>query len=252
MLPARHPESASQAPYGIASSGQFIRPRDSGMLKVITPARIHDVGVVRSCGRIRARAGVPSPLPGSSMSTRILSSAVACLVTLALASGADAQQDTMRTRQDTMRTRDTSLVRQPLMMSAQARDSLIARMLDSASRVTDSTVARRLRDSVATLRALALTTDTTASRMSTQLQEPQRQQAMQTQQADSLLRRQQADSTMRQQQADSMMRTQQRDPTMQQRPTPVTSDQRVRVQKDGRPYPDTSPPANPPDPSGVR
>lgn len=47
MLPARHSEWASQAAYGIASSGQFIRSRDSGMLKVITPARIHDVGVVR-------------------------------------------------------------------------------------------------------------------------------------------------------------------------------------------------------------
>ncbi len=147
--------------------------------------------------------------------------------------------------------RDSAQMRQP-MMTAQTRDSLIARMLGSASRVQDSTIARRLRDSVATLRALAMSTDSTPPRMTPQLQEPQRQQATQTQQADSLLRRQQADSMMRRQQADSVMRQQQTDPMMQRQPTPMTSDQRVRVQKDGRPYPDTAPPASPPNPAAVR
>jgi hypothetical protein len=160
------------------------------------------------------------------MFIRRITTIVACIATVAFASGAEAQ-DTTRTR-DTMRTQ-SQMQRQGATMTTQARDSMISRLQDSANRATDPTIAQRLRDSVTTLRAMAVSPDTMRNRMTTQQQQQQSVQQQQSMQQQSAQQQQQ-----QQQQQSNMM----------------TSDQRVRMQKDGRPYPDSGTPSNPGDPSG--
>jgi hypothetical protein len=155
------------------------------------------------------------------MSIRGITAVVACVATIALASDAAAQ--------DTMRTRDSmQMLRQqrPIAtMSAQARDSMIARLLDSANRTQDPMIAQRLRDSVTTLRSVAVSSDSMTNRMTDRMSNQMTTQQQTPRQTDSMQQRQ---------------------------PTPATSDQRVRLQKDGRPYPDGTSPASPPDTSDTR
>ncbi len=137
------------------------------------------------------------------MFIRGITTIVACFATVAFASGA-AAQDTTRTR-DTMQTQ-SQMQRQGAMMTTQARDSMISRLLDSANRSMDPTIAQRLRDSVTTLRAMAVSPDTMRNSLTTQQQQ-----------------------------------------SLQQQSNMMTSDQRVRMQKDGgRGYPNSGSTTNPP------
>jgi len=150
------------------------------------------------------------------MFIRGITTIVACIAAVLFASGAEAQ-DTTRTR-DTM-SMQNQMQRQGAMMTAQARDSMIARLLDSANRSMDPMIAQRLRDSVTVLRAVAVSDDSMRNMGMTTMQQQQQQRNMQQQ-------------------------------NMQQRqPSAVTSDQRVRMQKDGRSYPDNGTPTSPVDPS---
>ncbi len=141
------------------------------------------------------------------MFIRGIAVAAACVAVVAF-SRAAAAQDTMRVR-DTMQMH-MQMHRQGAIMSAQARDSLIARLLDSANRVQDPMVARRLRDSVTTLRSsVAVAGDSMRDRMTTPQAMPM---------------------------------------TQQPRPSAMTSDQRIRVQKEGRVDPASTSSSNPPVP----
>ncbi len=126
------------------------------------------------------------------MSIRATAFAAVCAATL-VASHSVSAQDTTRNR-DTITTARQMQMQQRTNMTMQARDSIIRQLSDSANRLTDPRAAQQLRDSVAVLRRLDLTTDTMSGRLGTPL-------------------------------------------TQQQR---VTSDQRMRVQKDGRSWNDTS------------
>jgi hypothetical protein len=143
----------------------------------------------------------------SHMLMRGITVVATCIATVAFSSAAVAQ--------DTMRVRDTTQMRmrQGAIMSAQVRDSLIARLLDSANRVQDPIIARRLRDSVTTLRSAATAADSMRNRMTTQQSMPMMQQPQ---------------------------------------PSAMTSDQRIRVRKEGRAYPDSTPSSNPPVPPARR
>ncbi len=113
-------------------------------------------------------------------------------------------QDTTRTMRDSMaRHMQMQHHQQPTrMMTAQGRDSLIAQLLDSVNRVTDATIQRQLRDSVATLRTMNMSGNQGNMQM-------------------------QSDSSMYRQ---NQTAAQQRQMTANQR-RQATSDQRMRVQK---------------------
>lgn len=141
------------------------------------------------------------------MSIRATALAAVCVATLVTSQSVSAQ--------DTTHTRDHQMQTQRIQMTTQARDSIIRQLTDSANRLQNQMQAQQLRDSVAVLRRLDLTTDTMSGRLGTPLtQQQQTQQNMQNQQQTS------------QQRYDQQQR--------------ATSDQRMRVQKDGRSWDDTS------------